>query len=61
MNELIREQLRVILARQLPLKVPDQVCSDLGPYLELITTAYQERLNNLNLEEMVPDIVFRKT
>ncbi len=44
MNELIREQLRVILARQLPLKVPDQICSTLGPYLEQITTAYQERL-----------------
>ncbi|MBP1927841.1 DNA primase large subunit [Methanolinea mesophila] len=44
MNELIREQLRVILARQLPLKVPGQVCADLQPYLELITTAYQERL-----------------
>ena len=44
MNELIREQLRVILARQLPLRVPDRICGTLQPYLEQITTKYQERL-----------------
>jgi len=40
-NELIRERVRVVLQRQLPLEVPEQICSLLSPALASITAAYQ--------------------
>jgi DNA primase large subunit len=44
MNELIREQIRVILQRQLPLKVPEKVCGLLKPQIDEITAAYQKTM-----------------
>jgi DNA primase large subunit len=44
MNELIREQIRVLLQRQLPLKVPDSVCGLLKPQIEEATATYQKSM-----------------
>ena len=44
MDELVREQIRVLLTRQLPLRVPDRICHLLGPVLEQITVAYQKQM-----------------
>jgi DNA primase large subunit len=40
-DELIRERIRVVLQRQLPLDVPGYICALLAPALESITTAHQ--------------------
>ncbi len=40
-DELIRERIRVVLQRQLPLDVPGHICALLAPALECITTAHQ--------------------
>ena len=40
-DELIRERIRVVLQRQLPLDVPGHICTLLAPALESITTAHQ--------------------
>jgi DNA primase large subunit len=40
-NELMRERIRVGLQRQLPLGVPEQICSLLAPALASITSAHQ--------------------
>ncbi|MDD1705582.1 MAG: DNA primase large subunit PriL, partial [Methanoregulaceae archaeon] len=44
MNELLREQIRVILLRQLPLRVPEKVCSILESQVEEIRAAYQKTI-----------------
>ncbi|MDD1709917.1 MAG: DNA primase regulatory subunit PriL [Methanoregulaceae archaeon] len=44
MNELLKEQIRVILLRQLPLRVPDKVCSMLELQVGEIRTAYQKTI-----------------
>jgi DNA primase large subunit len=44
MNELMREQIRVILFRQLPLRVPEKVCSILELQVEEIRAAYQKTI-----------------
>jgi DNA primase large subunit len=44
MNELIREQIRVILERQLPLKVPEKVCDLLQPQVEEVKATYQKSM-----------------
>jgi DNA primase large subunit len=43
-DDLLRERLRLILARQLPLKIPPNLCERLNPAVERITTAFQEVL-----------------
>jgi len=44
MNELLREQIRVVLLRPLPLRVPDKVCSMLGSQVGEIRDAYQKSI-----------------
>ncbi|NYT08152.1 MAG: DNA primase regulatory subunit PriL [Methanomicrobiales archaeon] len=44
MNELLREQVRVILLRQLPLRVPETVCSLLQPQTEEIRGIFQQTM-----------------
>jgi len=44
MHELIREQIRVILERQLPLKVPEKVCELLQASVEEMTATYQKTM-----------------
>jgi DNA primase large subunit len=44
MNELLREQVRVILLRQLPLRVPETVCRLLLPQTEEIKGIYQQTM-----------------
>jgi DNA primase large subunit len=44
MNELIREQIRVILQRQLPLKVPDSICGLLKSKTDEIKGEYQKSM-----------------
>jgi len=44
MNELLKEQIRVVLLRQLPLRVPEKVCSMLGPQVGEIRDAYQKTI-----------------
>jgi DNA primase large subunit len=44
MNELIREQIRVILLRQLPLRVPDLVCNLIHPQVEEIQGIFQRTM-----------------
>ncbi len=44
MHELIREQIRVILERQLPLKVPEKVCELLQQSVEEVTATYQKTM-----------------
>lgn len=44
MNELLREQVRVILLRQLPLRVPEPVCSQLQPQTEEIQGIFQKSM-----------------
>jgi DNA primase large subunit len=44
MNELLREQIRVILLRQLPLRVPETVCSILDSQVGEIKAAYQKSI-----------------
>jgi DNA primase large subunit len=44
MNELLREQIRVILLRQLPLRVPEKVCSILESPVGEIKAAYQKTI-----------------
>ena len=43
-NELLREQIRVILLRQLPLRVPAAVCGLLAPRVEELKAAYQKTI-----------------
>jgi DNA primase large subunit len=43
-NELLREQIRVILLRQLPLRVPVPVCELLLPQVEELKAAYQKTI-----------------
>lgn len=43
-NELLREQIRVILLRQLPLRVPAAVCALLAPQVEELKAAYQKTI-----------------
>lgn len=44
MNELIREQIRVILLRQLPLRVPDPVCNLIQPQVDEIQGIFQRTM-----------------
>jgi DNA primase large subunit len=44
MNELLREQVRVILLRQLPLRVPETVCRLLIPQTEEIRNVFQQTM-----------------
>jgi len=44
MDELVREQIRVLLTRQLPLKVPERICQLLQPALEQVTLVYQKQM-----------------
>jgi DNA primase large subunit len=44
MNELIREQIRVILERQLPLKVPEKVCRLLHLQVDEVAATYQKTM-----------------
>lgn len=44
MNELLREQIRVILLRQFPLRVPGPVCNLLIPQIEEIQGTYQRTM-----------------
>lgn len=44
MHELLREQIRVILFRQLPLRVPEKVCSMLESQVGEIKAAYQKTI-----------------
>ena len=43
-DDLLRERLRLILARQLPLKIPSPLCERLTPAIERIGAAFQEVL-----------------
>lgn len=43
-DDLLRERIRLILAHQLPLKIPADLCERLTPAVERITTAFQEVL-----------------
>ncbi len=43
-EELIRERIRVVLLRQLPLAVPTPVCSQVSPWVEEMTAAAQEQV-----------------
>lgn len=44
MNELLREQIRVVLLRQLPLRVPEKICRLLGSQVDEIKEAYQRTI-----------------
>jgi DNA primase large subunit len=44
MEELLREKIRIVLKGQLPLRVPGEICQNLKPFLEKISTAYQEKM-----------------
>lgn len=44
MNELLREQIRVILLRQLPLRVPEKICSILESQVEEIRAVFQKTI-----------------
>jgi DNA primase large subunit len=44
MNELLREQIRVLLFRQLPLRVPETVCRTLESQVGEIKAAYQKSI-----------------
>lgn len=44
MHELLREQIRVILLRQLPLRVPEKLCSMLASQVGEIRAAYQKSI-----------------
>jgi DNA primase large subunit len=44
MNELLREQIRVILLRQLPLKVPEKICTLLDSQVGEIKAVYQKTI-----------------
>jgi DNA primase large subunit len=43
-DELLRERIRILLHRQLPLRIPPQICSELAPWTQTITAAYQEQI-----------------
>lgn len=44
MNELLREQIRVILLRQLPLRVPAPVCKLIQPQVDEISAIFQRKM-----------------
>ena len=44
MNELLREQIRIVLLHQLPLRVPGPVCKLLLPQIEEIQATYQKTM-----------------
>ncbi|RXE55420.1 DNA primase [Methanoculleus taiwanensis] len=43
-DELLRERIRVVLTRQLPLKVPKSLCEQFAPITAGITAAYQQQI-----------------
>jgi DNA primase large subunit len=43
-NELLRERIRIALQRQLPLAVPENLCSRLEPIIERISITYQKKI-----------------
>jgi len=44
LEELLREKIRVILQRQLPLPVTKELCTTIAPVLSAITASYQEQI-----------------
>jgi DNA primase large subunit len=44
MEELIRERIRIVLRSQLPVRVPEEICQKLKPFLDKIAAAYQEKM-----------------
>jgi DNA primase large subunit len=44
MYELVRERIRALLRRALPMKVPPAVCEQLAPHLAELQKAYQEQM-----------------
>jgi len=43
-EELLRERIRFILHRQLPLTIPESICSEIAPATSRITVAYQQHM-----------------
>lgn len=44
LEELLRERIRVILQRQLPLSIGKELCTTIAPVLTTITASYQEQI-----------------
>jgi DNA primase large subunit len=43
-DELLRERIRFILHRQLPLAIPESICTEIDPATSRITVAYQQHM-----------------
>jgi DNA primase large subunit len=43
-DELLRERIRFILHRQLPLTIPESICTEIAPATSRITIAYQQHM-----------------
>lgn len=43
-DELLRERIRIVLHQQLPLTVPDSICSLIAPASSRVTAAYQQHM-----------------
>lgn len=44
LDELLRERIRVVIARQFPTRVPSSVCERVAPYVARVTAVHQERM-----------------